>query len=350
MTSKNICLLRLSAIGDAIHVVPLIRTLQFASPQAKITWIIGRTEAKLMKLMPEIEFIEFDKRRPLAELWRLRKVLARRQFDLLLHMQVSIRASLISALVRAPCKLGFDRARARELQWLFTNQRIAPRQRQHVLDSYWGFAESLGIKERKLEWNLPLPDEARAYAECLIPDSLPTLLISPCSSHPRRNWRADYYARVADHAVERWGMRVVLCGGMSDIERSVGEAVMVNARQKLLNQIGQDTLPQMLALLGKASVLISPDSGPAHMATAAGTAVIGLYAATNPQRSGPYLSLAWCVDEYERAAQLFLKRRASELPWTTKIEQPGVMELIRPEAVIAKLDEFMQQRHHTAKY
>jgi len=139
-------------------------------------------------------------------------------------------------------------------------------------------------------------------------------------------------------------MRVVLCGGGSAIEHSVGREIMASARQKLLNQIGQDTLPQMLALLGKATLLISPDSGPAHMATAAGTPVIGLYAATNPQRSGPYLSLDWCIDEYQHAAQLFLKRNARDLPWTTKIERPGVMELIKPEAVIAKLDEFMRQR------
>ncbi|MGO9932890.1 MAG: glycosyltransferase family 9 protein [Steroidobacteraceae bacterium] len=340
----SICLLRLSAIGDAVHIVPLIRTLQHAWPHARITWVIGRIEAKLMKLMPEIEFIEFDKRRPLAEFLRLRRLFAQRRFDLLLHVHLSFRASLISLLIRAPVKLGFDRARAIELQWLFTNQRIAPRQREHVLDSYWGFSEALGIKERRLEWNLPLPEDARAYAQRLIPDLRPTLLISPCASHSRRNWRAEYYALVADHAVQRWGMRVVLCGGGSALERSIGAEIMAHARQPLQNQIGLDTLPEMLALLGKAAVLISPDSGPAHMATAVATPVIGLYAPTNPKRSGPYLSLDWCIDEHERAAQVFMQRSAAQLPWVLKIERPGVMDLIKPEAVIAKLDEFMRQR------
>jgi heptosyltransferase I len=340
----TICLLRLSAIGDAIHVVPLIRTLQHAWPQARITWIIGRVEAKLMKLMPEIEFIEVDKRRPLAEMWRLYKLLAPRRFDLLLHAHVSFRASLISLLVRAPVKLGFDRARARELQWLFTNQRIAPRQREHVLESYWGFTDALGILERQLKWDLALPEEARAYADSVIPDLQPTLLISPCSSHPQRNWQAQYYAMVADHAVQRWGMRVVLCGGGSAVERRVGEQIESYAHHKLLNQIGKDSLPQMLALLGKATLLISPDSGPAHMATAAGTTVIGLYAPTNPRRSGPYLSLDWCIDEHEHAAEVFLHKSAVELPWVLKIEVPGAMELIHPDAVIRRLDEFMRQR------
>ncbi len=213
-------------------------------------------------------------------------------------MQVSLRASLLSTLVRAPVKIGFDRARARELQWLFTNRRIAARRREHVLDSFWGFTEALGIAERRLEWNLPLPVEAVEYAGRIIPDAQPTLLISPCSSHALRNWRAEFYAQVADHAVGRWGMRVVLCGGPSGLERDMGEAILARTKHPPVNQIGRDTLPQMLALLAAATVLLTPDSGPAHMAAMVGTPVIGLYAPTNPARSGPYFSREWCVDRF----------------------------------------------------
>jgi heptosyltransferase I len=77
------------------------------------------------------------------------------------------------------------------------------------------------------------------------------------------------------------------------------------------------------------------------MATMVDTPVIGLYAATNPARSGPYLSRRWCVDAYEAAAQKFLGKSAAELPWTQKIERPGVMELIEVAAVTAKLDELL---------
>src|SRR6185437_545842 len=133
-----------------------------------------------------------------------------RHFDVLLHMQLALRASLAAACVPASLRLGFDRPRARELQWLFTNARIAPRTREHVLDSFFGFAAALGLHERLLRWDLPLPQEARRYAAGLIPDARPTLLISPCSSHPARNWRPERYAAVADHAARRHGMRVIL--------------------------------------------------------------------------------------------------------------------------------------------
>lgn len=341
---RNICLIRLSAIGDTCHAVPLVRTLQHAWPGVRITWIIGRMEAKLMSLIPEIEFLALDKRRFMPELLRLRRELAERRFDAALALHVSFRANLVCALTPAKIKLGFDLARARDLQWLFTNRRIVARQREHVLDSFWGFSEALGVSERRLEWNIPLPAEAVAYARRVIPDTRPTLLISPCSSHALRNWRAEYYAEVASHAQRRWGMRVVLCGGPSLVERDMGDRIAARMQEAPVDQIGRDTLPQMLALLRDATVLLTPDSGPAHMAAAVDTPVIGLYAPTNPARSGPYRSLRWCVNRFPDAARRFMRKEPEQLPWWVKIEKPGVMDLIEPAEVIHKLDEFMSER------
>jgi heptosyltransferase I len=346
---RDICILRLSAIGDTCHMVPVIRALQRAWPDCRITWIIGRVESTLMSLVPGIELLGVDKRRFLAELVRLRTVLASRRFDLLLHMQASMRASLLSPLVRAPIKLGFDRARARELQWLFTNRRIAPRRREHVLDSFMGFLDAIGIAQHPAVWDLALPADALAYARAVIPDEQPTLLVSACSSHSMRNWRAERYAQVCDHAARRWHMRVVLCGGRTAIERKMGDDILAHAAARPVDQIGRDTLPQMLALLGAGTVLLTPDSGPAHMAAMVATPVIGLYAATNPARSGPYLSREWCVDRFAQAARTFLGREPEQLPWNVKIEKPGVMDLIEPLAVIEKLDRLMEGRTPAAK-
>jgi heptosyltransferase I len=336
------CILRLSALGDTCHVVPVIRALQRAWPGTKLTWIIGKAESRLMELIDGVEFIIVDKRVGFAARRDLRAHLRGRRFDLMLHMQLSFRASLVSRLVPAAIRLGFDRPRARELQWLFTNARIAPRSREHVLDSFLGFLEALGIHDRTLRWDVPLPLEASAYAERLIPDARPTLVISPCSSHPLRNWRADWYAAVADHAASREDMRVILAGGRTPTEQTMGAAIERSARRPLVNQIGRDTLPQMLALLSRATALLTPDSGPAHMATMVGTPVIGLYAATNPARSGPYLSRMWCVDAYPQAALRFRGRPPEQLPWTEKIEEPGVMDLIEVGQVTAKLDELLR--------
>jgi heptosyltransferase I len=345
---ESVCILRLSAIGDTCHVVPLLRTLQQAWPNTRFSWIVGRVEARLVGLLPEVEFITVDKRAGLEGLRRLRRELSGRRFDVLLHLQLALRASAIAALVDAPIKLGFDRARARELQWLVTNQRIEARARQHVLDSFLGFADALGVHKHVLRWNLPLPVEAVGYARTLIPATRAedpaatrTLVISACSSHEARNWRPQRYAAVATHAVRRHGMRVILTGARSATERRMTDAILAASEVPLLDQVGKDTLPQLLALLGRATALLTPDSGPAHMATMVGTPVLGLYAATNPQRSGPYLSRQWCIDAYPRAAQHFRQREADTLPWTTKLEQPGVMDLISVAEVCERLDALL---------
>ncbi len=339
---RRVCILRLSAIGDTCHVLAVVRALQRAWPEAKFTWIIGKVEAKLMSLATDIDFVVFDKRAGLGEYARLRRTLADRDFDLLLHMQLALRASAITPFVPARVKLGFDRARARELQWLFTTHRIAARSREHVLDSLFGFAEAVGVHDHALSWDLPLPADAMAYAARLIPDAQPTLVLSPCSSHPLRNWSTERYAAVAAHAVREHGMRVILAGGRSELETRTAADIERLAGVPLVNTVGQDTLPQLLALLGRADVLLTPDSGPAHMATMVGTPVIGLYATANPERSGPYLSRAHCVNRYPDAARKFLNRSVDESPWTTEIERPGVMDLILVEDVTSRLDALVR--------
>ena len=338
---RRICVLRLSALGDVCHALPVVRTLQDAWPGTEITWIIGKLEHKLLGHLPGIEFIVFDKKAGRAAYADLHRRVAGRRDDVLLHMQLALRASIAALRVPADVKVGFDRARARELQWLFTNAKIAPREREHVLDSLFGFAERLGLRERSMRWDIPLPEGALEYARRVIPDGQPTLVISPCSSHALRNWSVERYAALADHAAARHGLRVLLCGGRSALELEYGERIGRAMQRPCTNLVGKDTLPELLATLQRATVLLSPDSGPAHMATTVGTPVIGLYAATNPERSGPYHSRGWCVDRYDAAARRFLRRPAADLPWTTKIEQPGVMDLIEVAGAAERLDALM---------
>lgn len=338
---RSLCLLRLSAIGDTCHVVPVVRALQRTWPGTRLTWIIGKVEARLMSLLPGVEFIIIDKAAGWSAAAALRRALADRRFDVLLHMQLSLRASLASLAVRADTRIGFDRPRARELQWLFTNRRIAPRGNEHVLDSFQGFLDALGVERGALEWNLPLPAEALEYAAAQIPDRQPTLVVSPCSSHAARNWSVPRYVQLIEYAARRHGLAVILCGGRSRLERDTAAAIEQASAVPVVNQVGRDTLPQLLALLARARVLLAPDAGPAHMATMVGTPVIGLYAATRVARTGPYLSRQWCVDRFEQAARRFRGCSGAQIPWHTRIEEPGVMDLIEVADVRERLDALL---------
>lgn len=343
-TLRSICILRLSALGDVTHVVPLVRTLQSQLPDAGITWIIGKIEAKLVGDIPGVEFIIFDKRAGVGALRDLLRKLAGRHFDALLQCQVALRANLVSLLIRAGIRVGYDVERSKDLHGLVINRRIAARRGQHVLDAIGSFVEPLGLSPLPPRWDIPLGEADVTAAAMLLPGGQPTLLLSPCSSHARRNWRAERYAAVADHAVRRHGLRVAITGGPTDTERGMATAIRSAMREPALDLVGRDTLKQFLALCSRSVALLTPDSGPMHMANAVGTKVIGLHAASNPERSGPYSDRRWCVDRYDAAARRFLGKPAAELPWGTKIEHDGVMDLVEVNAVIDRLDALMAWR------
>ena len=339
----SICLLRTSALGDVTHVVPLVRTLQSAWPRTRLTWIVAKLEYKLVGDIPGVEFLVFDKGAGWRGFRALHAQLAARRFDALLHLQVALRANLVSALVHADLRVGYDRARAKDLHGLFVNRRIEQRSGEHVLDAIGSFAETLGLHQTQVRWDIPIPDSAHEFATQHLPGDAPTLLVSPCSSHAVRNWVPERYAAVMDHVAAR-GWRIALCGGPSAYEREFGDAIAAKCTTKPLDLIGRDTLKQFLALCTRAQLVLTPDSGPMHMANAVGAPVLGLHAASNPRRSGPYSDRRWCVDRYDTAARKFRGRPAAELPWGTKLEHPGVMELIETEAVIERFAAFVRER------
>ncbi len=191
-----------------------------------------------------------------------------------------------------------------------------------------------------MRWDLPVPAEAHEWARAQWEDDgRAVLMISPCSSHALRNWPAERFAALAGHAL-RQGWRVVLCGGRSELERRTADAIVAGVEGPVLDLVGKDTLKQLPALLARASLLATPDSGPMHIANAMGTKVLGLHAATNPARSGPYSDRRYCVDRYDDAARRYLGKPAAELRWGTRIEREGVMDLVTAEDAIAAFERY----------
>ena len=335
---RSICLLRLSALGDATHVVPMIRSLRRAWPQVPITWILGKGEAKLLEGLDDVELLVFDKAAGWQGVRELRRQLGGRRFGVLLQMQLALRANLLSAFIGAERRIGYDRKRSKEGHSLFIDERIGPGG-HHVLDAFAQFLVPLGLQQERVEWNLPVPQAARDWAQQKLPGEQRTLLVSPCSSHPLRNWSARRYAAVADHAAAQ-GWRVVISGGRSELERRTADAIVEAMQFPAVDLVGKDTLKQALALLERADLVLSPDSGPVHMANAMGTKVLGLFACTDRERCGPYSDLSHSVNHYDEAARKFIGKPAAQLRWGKRVEFPGVMDLIPAEEVVAKFDDY----------
>ncbi len=343
---ERVSLLRLSAIGDVSHVVPVVRTLQHYWPETAITWIVGQVEATLVGDLPGVECIAYDKNGGWREWRALRRRLKAggRRFDLHLQMQTAMRAAVVGAAVPARMRLGYDRDRSREGHSLVINRRVAPHPRCHVFDGFFDFPRALGMEGRVLRWDIPVPEAARAFAAHHMPADAPVLAINPASSvrpFNYRNWPPERYAAVADHAATAHGMRVVLTGGPAAGERELADAVRRAMRAEPVDLVGRTSLKELLAVLEQSRALVAPDTGPAHLGTAAGIPVIGLYGTSNPDRTGPYLSREWVVNRYPDNLQHFLGTTVENARWGQRVRDSAAMRTIAVDDVTARLDAMM---------
>jgi heptosyltransferase I len=332
----------LSAIGDVTHVIPVVKTLQKHFPDCPITWAIGRLEHRLLSALPGVEFIEFDKKQGWRGIQGLRQQLKGRRFDVLLHMQLSFRANVVARFIPAKRRIGFDRQRSKEMHSWVVNERIPHLPDCHVLDGFMQFASHLGCRDKVMNWDLPMTEADQQFAHQLIKPGVKNVVISPCSSHPLRNWSVANYAALVDQVIERHGAHVILTGSPAPQERAFVAEIVRAIKHPVTNVAGQDTLKQLWCLLQQADLVISPDSGPLHMAGCVGTPVIGLLAASNFRRSGSYQYPELTVDKYPEACEQFLGQSVMQVKWGTKTEFPGAMDLIQVDHVLPVVQQVLQ--------
>jgi heptosyltransferase I len=139
-------------------------------------------------------------------------------------------------------------------------------------------------------------------------------------------------------------MKVILVGSPAPFEAEYCAAIENTMKHKAHNICGQDTLKQLTALMTHADLVVAPDTGPAHIASAVGTDVLGLFAASNPYRSGPYNSLKWCVNRYPEALKKFTGKSVEEARWGAKAEFEGAMEMVSVADATEMLDRWMQEK------
>jgi heptosyltransferase I len=345
---RHIAILRLSALGDACNLVPTVRALQRRWPQARITWIIGKGEHSLLAGLSGVEFVVYDKSTGFAGMRALWRKLGDTRFDVLLHMQQALRASVLSLGVKADVRLGFDKARAKDAQHWFTQHQLPAHPRAHVLETFMDFARALGVEDDRLEWDLAIPPEAYREAR-LISGEAPYLVINPCSNvrlRNFRNWSVEGYASVIEHAWVQHGLKSVLTGGPGPLERDTGVQIQALCQPgSVINAVGDTSLKGMLALIDRARVAIAPDTGPIHMANALATPALGLYATSNLHRTGPYQWREFVVNAYPEAVRTYLDKSVDDLAWGQRVRHPDAMLLIKADEVIARLEALLA---HTA--
>jgi heptosyltransferase I len=273
-------------------------------------------------------FIVFP-RRGLAGWRALARELGAERFDLLLLPQVSFKAGLVASLAHAGVKLGFDRARSRELHSLFVNRRIPHREPGHVQDAYLEFLEYLGIGGAPPRWDIVFTEaereEQRRHFAAL---GRPTAAFVVASSVAEREWSPEGYARVMEHVAAR-GLKPAIVGGPSAHERAIAEAIVARCRAEVAVEL-VGPVRTMLWQLAGAALVVSPDTGPLHAAVAMNVPTIGLYGYTDPRRTGPYRYRDLLVDRYHEPD--------GERGPVRRTTRAGRVALITPDEVIAKVE------------
>ena len=337
----RIAIVRFSALGDIVMVAAAVRALQHNLPSASITWITSPLAYSLLKGMRGVNFEVIDKPRSLADYRAFYGAFKNRRFDVVLAMQANLRINLLYPALHAPDKIGFDRTRAREGQWLFCNRRI-PFRNNHLVDSFLAFVEMLTNQPVTASWDLPLDESDLQWAQELL-NTLPKpwVAIHPHGSKAERNWLTERYAEVVNRTVSRWQGGIVLTGGNAPAEMVLCKHLAQIAPEHTLNLSGKTTPKQLAALLNLADVLIAPDTGAVHIARAMNTPVIGLYAVASPKLTGPYQRMEYCVDRFPQAVQKYLGKNPAQLPWNTRVHHPDAMALIAVGDVMQQLEKVL---------
>lgn len=329
----RVAIVMMSAAGDAVHTLPVINALKRHRPLTQVTWILQPGPATLVQGHPGVdEILLFDRSRGWRAFADIRGALASRVFDLAINLQVYFKAGIVTSFVRAPVKLGFDRGRARDLNWLFTNRKIPPHPNQHVQDQYFEFLRELGVPAEPVEWRLgPWHDERPWQRDFFATFERPAAPIVVATSKPEKDWLPERWAEVADALWHDFGLEPVLVGGRSDRELHAERVILHRARHAPRSALGSG-LRKLTSIIDGGALTLAPDTGPLHMAVALDRPVVSLLGYTNPKRTGPYRRFHdLIVDAYGDPGE--------DYPITME-NRPGRMQRIQVRDVLDRVERW----------
>lgn len=326
----------MSAVGDVVHTLPVVTAIKRAHPRAHITWVLQPGPAALVRGHPAIdEIVLFDRRHGWRALLEVRRALRGRPFDVVLAMQDYLKAGLVTALPSAPVKLGYDRARARDANWIFTNRRLPPHAPRHIQDEYLEFADAIGVPTAPLTWDIgPWPEERGWQREFVARFDRPIAALVIGSSRAEKDWIPERWAALAQALHDAYGLAPVLVGARTPREEATEREVVRRAGAVVTSALDSGLRP-LVGILDAAALVVSIDTGPLHIAVALQRPVVSLLGATNPLRYGPYRRFEdLVVSAYGNA-------RSGEALATDR--RPGRMQTITVEQVLEKVQRWRER-------
>jgi heptosyltransferase I len=296
----NIAIVKLSSLGDVVHALPVAATLRARLPAARLHWVVERREARVLAGHPALdEIVIVDTRgwrrarslsalvEAMGELTAVAGRLRRGRIDVALDLQGLLKSGLLTALTRAPLRLGFTARTCREpLSALGTNRRVPRPAGRHVVDEYLALLAPLGIREPVMEFRLPTHPAAEArvdefFTAAGLKPRDRVVVLNPGAGRPRKRWPPERFRTLARRLAET-GARVLVVWGPGEdaVARTIAEPGAVLAPPT--------DLDELIATLRRASLVVAGDTGPLHLAAALGTPCVGIYGPTAARRNGPW--------------------------------------------------------------
>ena len=310
---RKICIIKPSSLGDIIHSLPILPVLRGLLPTSRISWVINAAFRSLVEGHPHLDrVIAFERGgsgisvRGVVETSRLCAHLLEERYDLTIDLQGLLRSGLMTAATRARLRVGM--ADAREgARWFYTHRVDGSRLKLHAVDRIGQVALALGATDFDPTFLIPLSDEDDQWArEALADVPRPRLLLNLGARWLTKRWPAEHFAELARRAVREFSAGIVAVGSTGD--RPLADALRRQLGPlPLLDLSGQTTLLQLAALARRSDLFVSNDTGPLHLAAAAGADVVGIYTCTDPHLTGPYGPRAVTVQSCVWCAPSFLK-------------------------------------------
>ena len=341
----RILIIKPSALGDIITVLPALNAIKKTFPHSHITWMVNKNFAQILENHPQIDDLLIFERAKLANWWRNKESfkafrnlvheLRNPGFDIVLDMQGLFRTGFFSLASAASLRIGSGKAR--EMAWLFYNKRVKmPKDSIHVVDQYMTIAEAAGVSDLTVEFCLPVsPEDMNSVRQKLSNGNVRQgyAVLVPGASFDHKIWPAERFAEVADVVTSKYGLDVVLAGSEGEVD--IAKRVAAAAKSKICNMAGKTTLTELTALLKEAEITISNDTGPAHISYAVGTKTIVLYGFINPKRLYPYGSPESIICPH-------LEKRGTEIK---DFNPQYAIGHITSEEVIKKLPCFLEHQN-----
>ena len=343
---KRIAIVKPSALGDIAHSLPVLTALRRRFPDSHLSWVVNRGYASILEQHPDLnDIVRFD-RGAMGKGWiksgfyfaRFLKQLRSHRFDMVIDLQGLLRTGLMTRATGAAVRIGL--ASAREGSRLcYTHCVDDKTEVRHAVDRYWRVVEALGDAPAVKTFHVPVQTDARTWArERLQACPRPWLAVGVGSRWLTKRWLPEHFAALVRRAQAQHGGTAVFVGTPEEADLAVQSASLVQGPTVQLT--GKTTLPQLVAVLSEADVMIANDTGPLHLAVALGRPVVAPYTCTLIEKTGPY-------GQDDRAVATSVWCRGSYLKTCPRME---CMAELTPDRLWPALEKILRtwQQHHAA--